>query len=288
MNISNQKLDREAFRDIFNLMRQRTWIQDLEEELMNLWELCDSTIQRDLLKELILDIYVLDNAKGRKACDEINQQIKNWNLTPENTFIVAVADVGKPCGSLVGIQQLKLKVKPIEAWEKQYVSHIPEAISKLKNGDSVVLFDDFIGSGKKMADKFKWFCDSLNDSDSSVDISTISFYFVAFSGMTFGLNKLKKEFDFPIYTYVSLDKGISDKNSPENVKLKISEMNKLENKLNDTYGLRNISDYTLGFNKSETLYFWENYSCPNNVFPIFWWEKLKNKSSHETILNRAN
>lgn len=286
--IANQKLDREAFNDIFELIKKRSWVNDLQEELMNLWELCESEVQRALLKELILEIYVLDNQSEKLACKAINTQFMEWGLQAERTFIVGVADVGKSDGSSVGIQQLKLKIKPTDEWGNRYITHIPEAVGKVKDGDSIIIFDDFIGSGEKMIKKYRWLCDVLSDDLVGIDCLSLNFYFVAFSGMKFGLKNLSDTLKKPIFTYKSLDKGISENNNDMESKAKIEEMLSLETKLNEKYQNRLIGDYSLGYNKSESLYYWENYSCPNNVFPIFWWPKLKDDKTHNTLFERVN
>ncbi|WP_458773197.1 phosphoribosyltransferase-like protein [Aeromonas caviae] len=47
------------------------------------------------------------------------------------------------------------------------------------------------------------------------------------------------------------------------------------------------TDYSLGYDRSETLYCAINDNCPNNVFPIFWWPKLANGEQYETLFHRV-
>lgn len=286
--ISNKNIDREVFLDLYELLNKRDWISELFQELMNLWDLCDTREQHKLLKELILNIEVLDSNGSRKACRAIDRQVKDWGLEPSKTFFVAVADPGKTDGSLVGLQQLELEIQPIEEWESRFISHIPDSMDQLKSGNSIVFFDDFIGSGNKMVRKFNWFCDELAKKCAHIELSSLNIYFVSFAGMAFGIKHIQDTLGKPVFTELTLLKGISERNTGVQLTEKLDEMNRLEAKLADKYSSRDLQKYSLGYSKSETLYFWEGYSCPNNVFPVFWWPKLKEDKEHRTILKRAN
>jgi hypothetical protein len=286
--ISNKNIDRETFADLYELLNKRDWISELFDELMDLWDLCDNRQQHKLLKELILVIEVLDSKGSKKACRSIDRQVKKWGLDPSNTFFVAVADLGKPDGSLVGLQQLKLEIQPIEEWESRFISHIPDSMVQIESGNSIIFFDDFIGSGNKMIKKFNWFCDELEEKCTHINLSSLNIYFVSFAGMAFGIKHLQDTLGKPVFTKLSLLKGISERNSGIQITEKLDEMRRLEQKLDEQYSSRNLEKYSLGYSKSETLYFWEGYSCPNNVFPVFWWPKIKEAREHRTILKRAN
>ncbi|GAL00777.1 hypothetical protein JCM19314_1814 [Nonlabens ulvanivorans] len=47
-----------------------------------------------------------------------------------------------------------------------------------------------------------------------------------------------------------------------------------------------LSDFSLGWGKSETLYSWESFNLPNNNFPIFWWNKYVDGGTRNTVFNR--
>ena len=72
---------------------------------------------------------------------------------------------------------------------------------------------------------------------------------------------------------MTLKKGISDFYHEEDLEIKKNIMLTLESKL--LKGRK--SDYfPFGYKKSESLFSIESYNIPNNVFPIFWWEKTEN------------
>ncbi|MGF1758311.1 hypothetical protein L4D76_10265 [Photobacterium sagamiensis] len=284
-SIANPVLDREAFRDVYEISDTHDWAKELREELLNLWELCVDADERSLLKELLNDFFVLDKKKERSSCDKINNYVHEKNLNPTHTIIVSVSDVGKLDGSLVGLQLLEQKIIPVEQWENCYVSHISELEGKLSNCTSIIMFDDFIGSGNKIVKKYEWLANTVEKDD--VDISSIDVYIISFSAMKFGIKNIKSKIDVNVFCANEFKKGISENNSITERYKKIKLMLKIESKLSQYHHNRVLSKYSLGYCKSESLYYWDNLSCPNNVFPIFWWPNLKNGSKHDTVFTRV-
>ena len=285
-NIVEPVIDRDAFFDILDILDSAQWTNDLRHELMDLWDLCNLPDERSLLKELINDFFVLDTRKAQQACDGINEYINSLNEEPSSSYIVAVADVGKSDGSLAGLQMLRQRNKPTEDWESQYISHIPDLIEKVVNPSNIFIFDDFIGSGNKIILKYRWLLKCLSEKKVSIDEYNISI--ISFSAMAFGITNIEKTLGIQVYTYNTFHKSITGKNAPSVSKNKIDIMLRIEKKLNANYNNRKLEKYSLGFNQSEALYYWEGYSCPNNVFPIFWWPNLKNNGTYRTILTRTN
>ena len=284
--IKSPSIDKNAFRDMLELMRKKAWLETKEEEIMYLWELCDSTEQRELLKELMLEIYVLGNVEEEQAAIAINDYIHSIPLLPQNTWIVSVADVGKLDGSLSGMQILRQKIKPTLDWQPRYISHIPEVATKLQDGDNIILFDDFLGSGDKFLKKLKWLQDTANKVP-NLNVASLSIHFISFAGMKFGISRLGSK-KHNVFVFKELHKGISERNDSDDTKKKLATMLQLESRLSPSCNNRALSDYSFGYKKSESLYYWRNNSCPNNVFPIFWWEKLCFDKEHEPLITRAD
>ncbi|SMY36059.1 phosphoribosyltransferase-like protein [Photobacterium andalusiense] len=284
-SIANQVIDREAFYDIIDITDKHQWAKERYDELMNLWDLCYSRDERSLLKELIDDFFVLDKKEERFVSDEINKYFKKKNLKSDKTFIVSVCDVGKNDGSLSGLKILSQKITPTNEWKDSYINHISELKGKLNNCSNIVIFDDFIGSGNKIIKKYDWLAKVI--SNENLNIEKFNIFIVSFTAMKFGIKIIKENLNVEVYCPKELDKGISEKNSIIDRYFKIKLMLKIEKKLSDTYDNRPLSKYSLGYGKSESLYYWENISCPNNVFPIFWWERLKSNEMHKTLLMRV-
>lgn len=282
--IASPVYDKKAVLDFFDIVQNHPWAEDKINEIMYLWDICDNREQQDLLKELICDFFVFDDKKLASAGKKISEQIANWKLSHETSLIIAVADEGQSDGSVVGVKSLELKIEPIHEWSKKCFHSIPSSISSINNGDSIILFDDFIGSGDKFIKKHKWLCDLIEKNH--LDASTIKFHFVSFSGMQLGIDRLKNR-GFKVFVCNHLIKGITDKNDLVTATKKLQLITELEDKLQDTFNSWVLSKYSFGYGKSESLYYWTNYSCPNNVFPIFWWPKLKQWQEFRPLFPRV-
>lgn len=282
------EIPKDAFTDIINLLTDCAWTAGFHEEIRCLWNLCDNREQQLLLKDLIYRMSVLDRDKLRDACRDINAKIQQWKLTAKSSLIVAVANPKEADGSTAALQKIKNKIVPADDWHSRCIGTVPGAVEIVKDGDSIILFDDFIGSGEKMVKKYKWFKKSLEKvRKDEVDFDSLTFYFMAFSGMKSGIKHINDELGLPVFCSISLDKGITDNYPANEVPHKLEVMKSIEEKLALQYKRKKLEKYSCGYNKSETLYIWEDDNCPNNVFPVFWWTPLRNGEQNETLFTRA-
>lgn len=283
MSIASAHISREALSDMVQIFQSQSWTMKLHEELTELWSLCSTREQQLLLKDLILDFCMFDSCSEAKACEDFNKQIHAWGLTANNTWIVAVANTGEVDGSSAALQKLKNKVLPFETWHSRFVSNIPDSTKIIENGDNVVLFDDFIGSGKKMEKKVNWIRKILCQKNTI----NINLYCASFCGMHAGVEHIKNNLTLPIFSAIVLKRGISDRYTGTELSNAIKTMKEIEAELGASYKSKKLTDYSFGFDRSETLYCAMNDNCPNNVFPVLWWAIKKNNIPFKTLLRRA-
>lgn len=283
MSIAAAHISAEALSDMIQLFESQSWTKILHEELAELWNICTSREQQVLIRDLIRDFCMFDAEREANACRQFNEQIQQWELKPGSTWIVAVANADEIDGSTAGLQKLKNKVLPYEEWHSRFVSNIPEAAKKIRNGDNIVLFDDFVGAGKKIVRKVAWLKKILEDNA----IREMNIFSSCFSGMELGIQYIKDELKIPVFTSISLKRGISDRYKEKDLETAIRTMKDIEAQLSPTYRNKYINEYSLGFDQSEALYCATNDNCPNNVFPVFWWPKKKDGSPFRTLLQRA-
>jgi hypothetical protein len=295
-SILAEKVSEDILLDLITVFEKHKWTNKRYKELTNLWNLCDLRAQQELLRDLTLKMEVLNGEEEGNAYNHINEFITQKGFSPENTLIVGCGDVGRAAnglikrtaadGSFVGLQRMKNVIEPVGDWESRMSQNMIELMEKIKNNDTVLIYDDFIGSGNKILKKYQWLND-LIDGDDNVDFSTITVCFLSLAGMGFGLQHVKDVTKCEVSSYMQLKKGISGQYPCDEVSQKLELMKQLEEKLSENYKDRILTDYTLGYSASECLYFAENDNCPNNVFPIFWWKKLKNGDEHATLLRRS-
>lgn len=282
------KTDKVVFEYLINIVHKQTWTKSSYDGLLKIFNICDSRHQQELLSDLILRFEVLNGEQENNAYLNINTFLNTQKLSPDNTLIVGCGDVGRGVdGSYVGLQRMKNKLTPRGKWECRISKNMQELMAVLSNNITVIIYDDFIGSGNKILKKYQWLKD-LVQARNDINFDSLEVIFASLAGMNFGIEKVKKETNCEVISYLFLKKGITDHYPYDEVNQKLLLMKKLESKLESHFDNRSLTDYSLGYSQSETLYFAENDNCPNNVFPIFWWQKLISEDVHETLLYRSD
>ena len=131
----------------------------------------------------------------------------------------------------------------------------PSWVKAVKPNEIVILLDDYIGSGETAVSAIRWLT-----SGSAIDPRQIVIMSLAAQEM--GMNRIKQETGVVTYTYHQLTRGISDCYTGGQLKMNISIMNRIENKL------RIEKKFRFGYNKSEATI--SLIRTPNNTFPVFW------------------
>ena len=90
--------------------------------------------------------------------------------------------------------------------------------------------------------------------------------------------------NIPYYSVHWLSKGISEKIALVQRANAIKAMEDLEAKLKENVSGRRLQNF--GYKKSESLFALESNNIPNNVFPIFWWTRLKDDTLRKTLFHR--
>jgi hypothetical protein len=106
---------------------------------------------------------------------------------------------------------------------------------------------------------------------------------VAIAGMEAASNALHG-LNVECYCPVWLKKGISERFDGVELQQYTDNMKELEENLLHKFNGLYLPSF--GYKKSEALFCLEGHNVPNNVFPIFWWPILKDKSRRTTIFNR--
>jgi len=277
-----QKIDYKTYYKVFGLSRKYTWLGKKDVPLVELFNLCDSVSQQDLIHFLIENFTYVDEEKIDIMTKDINNQIsKIWRCSESDSILISIADDTKNevDGSQYGAQLLKNQL----GWgEKNFISSIGKGAYLIKDNTNAILFDDFIGSGKTIENKIAYFKKTLEGRK----IKNVKLFILSFGCMSATYNKLINK-NYSIYSHFVLLKGISDNFSKIKRIQQISDMIFLEKKLADTYKHHNLSTFNFGYKRSEALFSFTELNIPNNVFPIFWWPMLKGQKERKTIFKRA-
>ena len=283
---SSNKMNPEDFFKLRDLLKKQIWLEDVFEALIELWNLCEYKDEQKLIYQLLLNFSCLNSRKVNNYCKDISICIcDKWGINSESTKIVALCDEERPDGSQFFIQILKNKFEGRYNWtEKNFLNNlstIGQAPYRLKDGQNLILIDDFIGTGNKVKRRINWLKSRIKEEN----IFGIKIFLVSLACMQGALNAIKS-LKIKFFSPVKLKKGISDYYDGEILKNNIHNMKNLESRLHPIYKNLHLSSFNFGYGKAESLFSIEGLNVPNNVFPIFWWPLLMEERERNTILKR--
>jgi hypothetical protein len=279
---SKKKLDPSDFYKLTELIIECPWIQSEAHSLADLWNLCESPKEEELIIDLIKRFTCLNDVLLKKQCEKVRKFIiEDWELKSDYSFIIAVSDDLEADGSQYFLNLLKGHFAAIPNWKERNFKNTIGAIHEIQDSSTIILLDDFIGTGKTIIRKVKWVQKTLLEAGKR----KMKIKIVAIAGMEFSKYNLD-ELNLDYYAPIWLKKGISDHYEGIELYDAIKSMETLESKLKSKYNNKNLRDFVFGYGRSESLYSINTNSVPNNVFPIFWWPVLSDGLHRKTLFNR--
>ena len=230
-----------------------------------------------LFKTLINRFCFVSKAESDNKVKMLVSQIEeHWKAPKETTVIMAVCKMGNSHGD--GSQSLLNDLKrDMHEWkEDRFFSHFDIENERIKKGYNVILIDDFVGSGETIGKRIE----ALD----GIIAANARLYVVGLGATKVSRQYLNK--NYPHVSFFSPDyvkRGFDPKASPK----KKDIMLKMEDLLSPKYKNYKLPDFSLGYNHSCAVYYNEDYRIPNNVFPVFWWGKLKTEDRFNSLFIRT-
>ncbi|WP_146010238.1 phosphoribosyltransferase-like protein [Acidimangrovimonas sediminis] len=268
---SNEIMSMPNFAEILRLAMKSQWLEKKSNAINEIFGLCVTPEQKSLVTNLIERFHYAtpnDQLQYRRAIAfHIVQTLK---VSPENSIIIALNDRELADSSSSYVQQMKGVLAEYDGWKSgNFVDKLISAVSAAEDGKSIIIVDDFAGSGDTISKKSAWLRQKLEGCGKDCNI----FVAVA-SAMESSMDKvvpLVKDY----YAVNWLRKGLTDFYDGEDAVSMSLAMEQLEEKLKKRSNGKSINDYSFGWKRSEATYFLEGDNPPNNNFPIFWWPELK-------------
>ena len=270
-----KKIELNTLMRIFTIFVNKRWtnIDGYDEVLNRFGELVDALKEDEI--ELIIEL--TDNYHWMTYNDyhtslrQLLIRLYDKFLNDKNKLyifpIIKFEDEEKIKSGHVVLKMIESIKSSINRYEKIDFSILHEFESlnekklNLKNGEFLILVDDYIGSGKTLNSTL----DELNKN------STINNnYAILTVAVQEDALKLINERNINIFNYLSLPKGISGHYKSPLLEEKLSLMKKIEDRI------PKVKEYRFGFEKSEALI--TLMRTPNNTFPIFW-KDIKHKDT---------
>lgn len=259
------------FYSLKDLTKNIPWLNDLhyEKRIYGLWNEFKLDSERKVLITLLSRFIHHEQGDRYSSLDYLIQKLSEHNLTPDSTILVATSSGNEVDGSLKGLYDFKAELAGFDSnWkETNFIPSIEKSYEVIHRGrvKNVVVFDDFIGTGKTIINK-------VNQLKTEIErrrITGIKYFIISYVGLQFGVEHAEEELSIDIYCHLKLKKGISDFDDSENIKNIVLNM---ESQLKNRWNKLNLSTFSLGYNNSEALYQLYRSHCSNNVLPIFWWK----------------
>lgn len=226
---------------------------------------------------------IVDEAQSYELLYEMAMAIKKNETEGNQTALCVMRTKNDPYadGSQAIVNELKMAMTMAGGFEHGYSAVCFDDIEWLHNKKGYrhfVVVDDFIGSGKTVDVRYKYFL-SRHFAD-----ATMSFYFLA--GMAKGISFCKNR-SIPVHCCKIMHKGIHGHYHKDDLLKKIWAMRYFESLLGAESGDAKLKDNSFGYGQAEALYCRQFGNIPNSVFPIFWWNKNKDGSTRQSVFTRV-
>lgn len=261
---------------------KRAWTDDTA--VVDMIQTCRDENDFTLISELFhqLNDNIVDGAKSYELLCEMANVIKRNEPEGDNTALCVMRSKNdkESDGSQQIINELKIALEMNNRFKYGYSSVCFEDIERLykKGYRHFIVIDDFIGSGKTVNARYKYF------QDRHLQGATIGFYFLA--GMAKGISYCKNR-NIPVHCCKIMHKGINGHFRKEELLQRIRIMRYFESLLGKESGTAELKENTFGYGYAEALYCRQFGNIPNSVFPIFWWNKKIDGSDRKTVFRRV-
>lgn len=280
---SNRPLSRLELGRLLGLFKSQTWLERRADKVQDLWDLCRDVDEQSLILDLLHRFVYLNGDGLAESFARIRDQIlKKWECVGANTKVVALNEGHSSDSSEAMLWHLKPEFSGCDGWsDTNFIkSSIVAANEKISSGDIVVLFDEFVGSGKqaqRQINKFMYLLKKRNCVPAKIYLCIIA-------------KMIEQKYKFAelvddCYFDIQVPKGITDHYPGDERDKAICRMLRIEARLQRVHGGRKMP--TLGHERSEAIYSCELGNTPNNVFPVFWWSWLRGGVRRQTILKRS-
>lgn len=266
---TSAKLDRKIFDAAIDLMISQPWLQSKKREFSELLAFSSDENHQALLIDLLLRTKHLTRDQFGNAIDRMREQVEDvWSLDPATTSFVSSNSKQTTDSSQEILNLLKSTHWTNSGWQRnQFYIKFKESLNSIPKNGTVVIVDDFIGSGNTILKAAQWFSDEKAKSGKQFDLKVL-----AVAGCSEGLRNIQAA-AYDVFSVLTVPKGISDHFTGADLHAAKIWMTEIENALAASGKPATALDkYRFGWEKQEAVYVRDGGNTPNNVFPIFWWK----------------
>lgn len=272
------------YNSLLTLVKEQQWLLDRHNELSELLGSCKEKTECDLIYELLNRFFFLYQEDMDHCWKEMVNQIFNvWKLNHKDTQIVAIAKGDHADSSQAVLNMLKMQIGQI-GQSVPLTSTIEASIKYVERKPCMVIVDEFIGSGDTVKSRIEYLKKEFDAKQIRSEVrSKIKIYICVVAAMEHSLQDIVALTD-GIFAVHRLKKGISDYYIFPQLKDKIDIMLQMESRLEYS---PDSPFFPFGYKKSEALYGVDKWNAVNNLFPVFWWDKLRGGKRRRPLFIRV-
>lgn len=248
-------------------------VKNRSEKLHQLVAILENDNEIILATDLINRGFWFDQHQTIKSADAIAScMVNQWGLTGADTALIKADTLLKMGSADAALQSVRtaLDEMPGEFTGSNIAGGISEGAAT--NYKNLVIIDDFVGTGQKIANKIAWIR-SKEKVPHVIYVAT----FVAQDASKSTIEPLATSF----YAANWRKKAISDHFAPPILQQKIVTMAAIESRFGTI-----APNFSLGYGQAEALYFPIGLNTPNNVFPFLWTKKHEARQKFIPLLSR--
>jgi hypothetical protein len=279
---TQQQLDRQLVQALFTLMQAQPWLVSKGDELLDLMAYCGTPRQQIMLVDLLHRTLHVTYSAFHSSIEAMRNQVETvWALNPKSTWFVSSNSSESTDSSQEVLNLLKSAHWKGAGWvRKRFRTRFREIVDCATSGDTIVIVDDFVGSGKTIIDAIGWIHDHLALAEKACTIKVL-----VSSGCQSGLLEIQKA-GTEVFWVHAVKRGLTDYLSGTALADAVIDMGALEDKLEKQARSKSFSLYRFGWGKREAVYVRDGGNTPNNVFPILWWDNTKGVR-RRTVMHRT-
>ena len=268
---------KKAYNSRLMLIQKNPWLGKRPDALDDLLDSCEGQAESHLIRELLNRFFFLYQVDTDHGWQQMVYQIfKVWKLDQKNTQIVALAKDDNADSSQAVLYMLKPAIRKLTGKNITSKITIDASIKLAEKKPYLVIVDDFIGSGDTVKENIKYLKEKIS--------SKVNIYICVVAAMEDSLANIEGIVD-EVFAVHYLKKGISGYYKPPELTERLDVMLNMESQLK--YNPSNKC-FPFGYKKSEALYGIDGWNAVNNLFPLFWWETLKDGKKRNPLLVRAS
>ena len=213
----------------------------------------------------------------------IREIFQSWRFDPARTRIACVTMDADADSSQAVNWLTKPLLQQLGYGAATLLNSVRKIGDKAEGYDNTVLIDEFSGTGKTILNRINHTKKAIDARMRTLGIANSHNVSVALvCAMKDAADAIKPEC-YRFYSSTVLRKGISAHSSGFRLLVEKECMLGIESELGD-YPKKKV--YSFGYGGAEALYAVQGCNIPNSVFPIFWWPRLNDGSTRQTMFSR--